>query len=147
MAHTGLSLFDTTVQKTNIWVNDLAAKLGWENRHDVFQALRTTLHALRDRIPPEEAVHLGAQLPILLSGFFYENYQLANTPTKERTKEAFLGKVQEDLQRTNIEAQAEPVVRAVFALIAEHVTPGETMDVAQSFPQELKYLWPEAVRA
>jgi len=130
-----------------MWVNELASKLGWDNRNDAFQALRVTLHAIRDRIPPEEAVELGAQLPILLSGFFYENYRLVNVPTKERTREAFLGKIRDELQRHNLEAEPEPVVRAVFQTIAEHVTQGETQDVVHSFPKELKDLWPEAVQA
>jgi uncharacterized protein (DUF2267 family) len=58
MTNTSLPIFDTTVQKTTTWVNDLAEKLGWDNHHDVFQALRATLHAVRDRIPPEEVVEL-----------------------------------------------------------------------------------------
>jgi uncharacterized protein (DUF2267 family) len=44
-----LSIFDSTVQKTNTWIKDLAGKLGWDNNHDIFQALRITLQALRDR--------------------------------------------------------------------------------------------------
>lgn len=147
MTTTGLSIFDTTVQKTNTWIKDLAGKLGWDNNHDVFQALRITLQVLRDRVPPEEAVEFGAQLPILLSGFYYENYRLVDTPTKERTKEAFLGKVQEGFQRTNLEVDPEPVVRAIFQTIAEHVTHGETQDMVHSFPKELKDLWPETVQA
>jgi len=46
MSTTGLAVFDNTVQKTNAWINDLAAELGWEDKHRVFQGLRTTLHAL-----------------------------------------------------------------------------------------------------
>lgn len=147
MTNTSLSIFDTTLQKTTTWVNDLAEKLGWDDRQNVFQALRITLHAMRDRVPPEEAVELGAQLPILLSGFFYENYRLTNAPTKERSKAAFLGKVQEEFQRANLDAEPEPVVRAVFQTIAEHTTTGEVKDVVHSFPSELKELWPETVQA
>jgi len=147
MTNTGLSTLDTTLQKTATWINELAAKLGWDNRHDAFQALRITLHMVRDRIPPEEAVELGSQLPILLSGFFYENYRLANVPTKERNKDAFLSKIQEEFQRVNIDAEPEPVVRAVFQTIAEHITQGEAKDVVHSFPQALKELWPQAVQA
>lgn len=147
MANTALSVFDTTVQKSTTWVDDLAAKLGWDDRHNTFQALRITLHALRDRILPEEALNFGAQLPILLAGFFYENYRLADVPTKERTKEAFLSKIQEELQRSNIEAEPEPVVRAVFQTIAEHVNPGPASEVIHGMTTELKDLWPEQVRA
>lgn len=147
MTNTALSVFDRTVQKTTTWVDDLAAKLGWDDRHNTFQALRITLHALRDRILPEEAINFGAQLPILLAGFFYENYRLADAPTKERTKEAFLGKVREEFQRTNIEADPEPVVRAVFQTIAEHVDFNQTSEVVHNMSSDLKDLWPESVQA
>jgi uncharacterized protein (DUF2267 family) len=33
------------------------------------------LHALRDRLPPEIAVHLSAQLPMLVRGIYYEGWK------------------------------------------------------------------------
>ncbi len=33
MSMTGLDVFDTTVQKTNIWLKDIMQELGWEDRH------------------------------------------------------------------------------------------------------------------
>lgn len=147
MSDTGLSVFDRTIQKSMIWINDLAAKLGWENRENVFKALRVTLHILRDRVPTEEAVEFGAQLPVILAGFYYEDYRPTATPTKERTKEAFLNKVQHEFQRINLDAEPEPVVRAVFQTIAEHITQGKASDMAVSFPKELQDLWPQTVRA
>ncbi|MGC9526240.1 MAG: DUF2267 domain-containing protein [Limnospira sp.] len=74
MSTTGLSTFDTTVQKSNTWVADVAKILNWDNKENVFQGLRIVLHHLRDRLTVEEAVHLGAQLPILLAGFYYEGW-------------------------------------------------------------------------
>lgn len=32
MGMTGLSVFDTTVQKTNLWLKDLMWVLGWEDK-------------------------------------------------------------------------------------------------------------------
>jgi uncharacterized protein (DUF2267 family) len=71
MSTTGLDVFDTTVQKTNNWLNDLMQVLRWPDKHKVYLALRTTLHALRDRLTVEEVAHLGAQLPMLIRGFRY----------------------------------------------------------------------------
>jgi uncharacterized protein (DUF2267 family) len=41
------------------------------------------LHVLRDRLTPEQAVHLGAQLPILVRGVYYEGWGASpqNPPT------------------------------------------------------------------
>lgn len=147
MSETGLAVFDRTVQTSMIMVNNLDEKLQWNNRENTFKALRIILHVLRDRVPPEEAIELGAQLPMMLSGFYYENYRLADVPTKERTKADFLGKVQSEFERVNLDADPECVVKAVFQTLVDHITPGEASDLAHNFPQALKDLWPEAVRA
>lgn len=67
MGNSILEVFDASLQKTQVWINDLMSELGWEERpQNTCLALRTALHALRDRLTVEEAVHLGAQLPILI---------------------------------------------------------------------------------
>src|SRR5690242_21009027 len=54
---TAHDLFDGTLQKTQIWLNDLMSELDWENHpNKAYLALRTVLHALRDRLTVEEAV-------------------------------------------------------------------------------------------
>lgn len=147
MTMTGLDIFDATVQKTIPWVNELAHELGWENKHQVFQGLRATLHALRDRLTVEEAAHLGAQLPILLGGFYYENWRPSATPTKDRTKDAFLSHIRDYFRNINPDVDVESVVRAVFKILAQRVSRGEIADVINMMPPALRELWPDAVRA
>ncbi len=52
---TGLDVFDTTVQETNLWLKDI----GTYDRHSAYSTLRAVLHAVRNRIGPENAAHLG----------------------------------------------------------------------------------------
>ena len=67
------------------------SELDWEDKpHKAYMALRTVLHALRDRLTVEEAIQLGAQLPMLIRGFYYEGWNLKGKPHKERHKEDFL---------------------------------------------------------
>lgn len=146
MTMTGLDIFDATLQKTIPWVNELAQELGWENKHQVFQGLRATLHALRDRLTVEEAAHLGAQLPILLGGFYYENWRPGATPTKDRTKDAFLNHIRDYFRNINPDVDVESVVRAVFKILAQRVSRGEIADVIHMMPPALRELWPDAVR-
>src|SRR3954452_19690727 len=74
MSATGLEVFDTTLQKTNEWLQEMMQEFGTESRQQVYLILRATLHALRERLPLEPMAHLGAQLPMLIRGFYYEGW-------------------------------------------------------------------------
>ena len=71
MSATGLDVFDRTLHKTNLWLNDVMQELGADNRHQAYRALRATLHALGDRLTIDEVADVGAQLPMLIRGFYY----------------------------------------------------------------------------
>ena len=49
MSATGLDVFDQTLQITNIWLDEIMAKLG-PDRQVAWHALGAVLHALRDRL-------------------------------------------------------------------------------------------------
>jgi uncharacterized protein (DUF2267 family) len=66
----GVSALDHTVQETNIWLKRIQDEFQLENGQQAHSALRAVLHALRDRLPPDVAIKLGAQLPILIRGIY-----------------------------------------------------------------------------
>lgn len=142
MSTTGLEAFDATLQKTNIWLSDLMRELGWEGeRQRAYLALRSVLHALRDRLTVEEALDLGAQLPMLVRGFYYEGWKTTGKPLKERHREDFLAHIKHDF-RNDDRMDAEAIARAVFTVIARHASAGEVEDVKRVLPAELRSLWP-----
>ncbi|HEU4342336.1 MAG TPA: DUF2267 domain-containing protein [Candidatus Binatia bacterium] len=142
MTSTVLEVFDAPLQKTQIWLNDLMSELGWEDRpQKTFLALRTALHALRDRLTVEEAVHLGAQLPILIRGFYYEGWKLTHKPAKERHKSDFLDHIAR-VFRDDDTVDPEKVMRAVFKVLERHISKGEIEDVKNMLPRSLQELWP-----
>jgi uncharacterized protein (DUF2267 family) len=146
MSQTGLEVFDTTLHKTNSWLKDLVQVLGQSDRHQAYLALRATLHALRDRLTVEEVAQLGAQLPMLIRGFYYEGWDPAGTPRKTRHKEQFLARIEQEL-RGNGSLEPEPIARAVFAVLAQHVSQGEIENVKHVLPAEIRELWPRGVHA
>ena len=140
MSTTGLPVFDTTVQETNLWLKAVMEGLHTDDRHLAYLALRATLHALRDRVGPENAVHLAAQLPMLLRGLYYEGWRLAASQTKERTRADFLEHVRSELPRGSA-VDPNMAVRAVFRVMWDKLDVGEVGKVIDLLPAELKELW------
>jgi uncharacterized protein (DUF2267 family) len=137
-----LEVFDAPLQKTQVWLNDLMSELGWEDKpQKAFLALRTALHALRDRLTVEETVHLGAQLPVLIRGFYYEGWTLSHKPVRERHKSDFLDHIAR-VFRNDDTVDPEKVMRAVFKVLSRHVTKGEIENVKHQLPKSLQELWP-----
>jgi len=136
-------IWDKALQRGGLWVKELADELSWADMSHALHALRSVLHALRDRLPVNEAAQLAAQLPLLIKGVYYDGWNPSRTPVKARTKEEFLALVKQPLERGIPGADAERVTRAVFRLLASHVSEGEILDIRGILPQELLELWPE----
>lgn len=142
MSNAVLEVFDPSLQKTQIWLNELMSELEWDDRpHKAYLALRTVLHALRDRLTIEEAIQLGAQLPMLVRGFYYEGWTLKGKPHKERHLDDFLDHVTKAF-RDDVTVNPKRVVRAVFRVLTRHTSPGEIEDVKHVMPKVMQELWP-----
>jgi uncharacterized protein (DUF2267 family) len=141
MSVTGLEVFDRTVHKTNNWLNELMELLGAPGKQRAYSALRATLHALRDRLTIPEVAQLGAQLPMLVRGFYYEGWDPTGKPLKDRHREDFLARIENEFRRDEA-IDPELVARAVFALLARKVSEGEIEDVRHVLPTEIRKLWP-----
>ena len=145
MSTTGFDVFDKTVHTTHIWLDEIMAELG-PSRQVAWHVLGATLRALRDRLTVEQAAHLGAQLPLLVRGLYYDQWHPASTPHKERHLEEFLDRVQEgmgDIRPVN----AREAVRTVFQVLARHIAAGQADKVAQALPAEIRALWPQPAGA
>lgn len=132
------------VQQTQEWLKELRDNGDLADEGTAYSVLRAVLHQLRDRLTPEEAVDLAAQLPLVVRGAYFEGWRPARTPEKVRTKKDFLDGVAAKLRPHKI--PPEPAVRDVLALLAHHCDPGEIADVIAQLPAELKELWPETAR-
>ncbi|KUG07100.1 hypothetical protein ASU33_04370 [Solirubrum puertoriconensis] len=61
-----------------------------QNRAQAGRIFRAVLHALRDRIPAEKAAHLGAQLPIIWKGIYFDGYKVRREPIVVRHAQDWL---------------------------------------------------------
>lgn len=141
MTTTTITAFESTVQTTNEWLHTLNGQLGRDDPQQAYRVLRAVLMALRDRLTVEEATDLGAQLPLLVRGVYYEGWNPRKNPTRERSKEAFLSHVGENLADL-ADGDPEQATRAVFQLLVEHITDGEVEHVKANLPSDVRALWP-----
>jgi uncharacterized protein (DUF2267 family) len=117
-----------------------------DDAHLAYGALRAVLHTLRDRLTLEEAVQLGAQLPMLIRGLYYEGWCPRANPARTYKPE-FLAAIRHQLPGPEC-MHPELLARAVLTVLSRHITPGEVCDVKANLPMELRDLWPgEAAQA
>ncbi|MFI5387889.1 MAG: DUF2267 domain-containing protein, partial [Fimbriimonadales bacterium] len=93
--------------------------------HRAYQALRAVLHALRDRVEPDVAAHVAAQLPLLVRGIFYEGWDPGKTPVRMSLTE-FLARVEIEAGLKDT-SEVEDAVRTVMSVFRDELGQG-TMD-------------------
>ena len=139
MTRARIDVFERALQKADQWIDDLAELLGWDDRHQTYEALGAVLHVLRDRLPVEEAVDLGAQLPLLLRGLFYQNWDVSINPERYRHGEDFLRHVRARLHELRLEfVPEEYLVNGVAALLSDRLPEGELASIRRVLPAEIR---------
>lgn len=141
MSATGLEVFDKTLQTTNIWLKEIMAELG-PDRQLAWKVLSVVLHKLRDRMPLELSSHLGAELPLLVRGVYYDQYEPAVQPTDYDLDE-FVEEVSEWLSDIR-PVDAKEAIQAVFAVLSRHIPRGQITKVQNALPQDLRAFWTAA---
>jgi uncharacterized protein (DUF2267 family) len=139
MAATGLDVFDKTLQTTNVWLEEIMAELG-PDRQVAWHALGAVLRPLRDRVPHGLAAHVGAQLPLLVRGLYYDQWHPAGQPERLRTVDELLERVGDGLQGIR-PVNVRDAMLAVFRTLARHVDPGQVSKVIDALPEEVRALW------
>lgn len=139
MSATGLEVFDRTLQITNIWLGEIMERLG-PDRQVAWRVLSTVLHKLRDRLPLELAVHLGAQLPLLVRGVYYDQFAPAKQPSDCRKPEEFTAEVAEWLGDIR-PVDPEEAIAAVFGVLNRHLSEGQVSKIRSALPKGLRMLW------
>lgn len=138
---THIPVFDKTEQKTMHWIRNVSANMGSTDMQRSFAILRAVLHATRDRLRPAEVAEFGAQLPMLIRGFYYEGWHPQDKPDKRRHKAQFLEEIHRDVPTLD-HTQLERAATAVFETLESEMPGGELEQVRHALPEELRELWP-----
>ncbi|WP_018237950.1 DUF2267 domain-containing protein [Ensifer sp. BR816] len=144
MSASGVAVFDKTLQITNVWLDEIMEHQG-PDRQRAWHILSAVLHTIRDRLPADLAAHLSAQLPLLVRGAYYDQYEPSKQPAQSRSLDAFLGQVKTELASTR-PVDAKEAVQTVFQVLSHHLDPGEVRKIRESLPQDLRALWPDPTK-
>jgi uncharacterized protein (DUF2267 family) len=128
-----LEVLDSTLQKTHQWIDAIALD-SHADRHTAYQALRAVLQTLRDRLPPQEAAHFSAQLPLLVRGIFFEGYRPSEVPVT-LSRDEFLERVRQKMV-TGRSIDALSMTRQVFATMDGFLCEGEMEKIRDVLPRD-----------
>lgn len=140
MPKSGFSSLDKSTQKTKEWLHDVQDELGWEDENDVYVAFKAVIQTLRDRLPVDEAIELGDELPMVMKGIYYDGYSPRRKPEKIKNQTQFFQKVQEKSPRREI--KTEEATKGVFSTLQKKLGGGgEINKVKHNLPKDLQKLW------
>ena len=139
-----LPVLEATLHKTEEWLDAVADRLGIESRELAYAALRSVLHALRDSIFIDEVAQLGAEMPLLVRGIYYEGWNPKSDHKLLRTRDEFIDAVRKGLRGDYDISDIERAVNAVLEVLEERISEGEIRQVEHLLPRGLRKLWPNA---
>ena len=135
MSRTGVDSLDRSIERTNHWLNDVAASFGTQDRRLAYRVTRSWLHTLRDRLPVTVAAHLAAQLPELLRGVFYEGWNPSKVPVKY-DKDEYIAKFSRNAQIHNTEVRKASSL--VTAAMRRHLSDGVVNEALGVLPADIR---------
>jgi uncharacterized protein (DUF2267 family) len=140
MSATGLDVFDKTLQTTNTWLGEIMETLG-PDRQIAWHALGAVLRTVRDRVPLGLAAHLGAQLPLIIRGAYYDQWRPSEQPADWRSLDEFLSIVSGELRNLR-PVDPKDAAHCVFQVLNHYIDPGQVAHVRDALPEEVRRLWP-----
>jgi uncharacterized protein (DUF2267 family) len=148
MTGTGLDIFDSAIERTTDWLRDLMRELNWTDYRKAYIALRFVLQGLRDHLPIDDAVNFGNQLPALIRGFYFEDWDVGGKPFPWNSRDDLLAGICTYFDPSDpSHTSPETIVRAVFRLLERKAAEGEIGNLDQFLSPELRELWPSTLRA
>lgn len=134
-----IGLFNSATTEAYAWLDAVCEELDWGDRHRALRGMRAALHVLRDHLSSEQNAKLSAQLPTLIRGIYFEGWNPAHT-AHDRSIEAYLDAI---AQSDPLEKDVDPfeIARAVYAVLARHISAGEVEKIVTTLPHRLRILW------
>jgi uncharacterized protein (DUF2267 family) len=137
--------FERYAADGNHFINQVAAELD-TGRNTAARVTRAVLHAVRDRLPPEDAIEFAQGLPMALKGVYIDQYDLSSAPRIIRHPEQFIDYVcyldgrsagRDFPDRESVEDS----IAAVFRVLERNMDFGQVAQIKRMMNDELGYLF------
>jgi uncharacterized protein (DUF2267 family) len=133
--------FDAYAGQGNHFIYEVARELG-SSRDHAARVTRAVLHALRDRLPADEAIQFCQALPMALKGVYIDQYDLSQAPVLIRNPKHFINFVKTKAGVSSPADFPDPdsvreALRAVFYVLERHVSPGQMHQMKHALNQEI----------
>ena len=141
--------FEDYVKDAKTWLHHAQQALGIQDEQQAGRIFRAVLHAIRDRLPAEEAMHLGAQLPIIWKGIFFQGFKLRPEPVVIRHEGEWLDFIRSKNQVAAIDFPTHDHVRLAFqdimSMLETHLSEGQYLQIIQALHAEIVHVLDENV--
>ena len=145
MFKSDVSSLNQSFQKAHEWLEELREEGRFDDEAQAYAALRSVLQTLRDRLTVPTCANLGAQLPLVLRGLYYEGWKPESAPIKYRSRSELFANVGDLLSGSLV--KPEHACRAVFSMLDRRLSPGAITSVKNQLPRDLATLWPSRAGA
>lgn len=137
-------------EEANAFFKEVAAALN--NADDIDHASRVTaalFNALRDRLAPQESMHIISSLPMILKGMYVDGWKIGQERNTSKTVTEFLDEVREYAAVTAArdfgnDPQARSNVQAVLSVLSKYIPEGEWNDIKAQLPESIAHLFDAA---
>ena len=132
--------FEEYASEGNRIINEVAYQLD-ADRNQAARVTRAVLHAIRDRIPSDDAIQFAQGLPMALKGIFIDRYDPSKTPVTIRNKERFIDFIRSKNPAAEIDfPDRESVIfalQAVFYVLENNMSYGQVQQIKQMLNMEI----------
>lgn len=134
--------FENYLHDSHAFTAEVARELETENKDKARRITRAVLHAVRDRLPLNEAIHFGQQLLMIWKGIYFDQLDAGKMPVKIRDQAHFIqfiiskdyGAEKEDFCD---ESDVRNALHAVFNALESTVDPGVLQHVKGALNKEI----------
>lgn len=133
--------FEEYASQGNRIIHEIAEELGTD-RDRAARITRAVLHALRDRLPPDDAIEFAQGLPMALKGVYIDRYDISRTPVTIRSRKGFIEFIYSkaglsapvDFPNANAVAEA---LQTVFFVLERNMSYGQVKQIKNLLNREI----------